>query len=193
MTDTCGALRDVAILPFPYQGCVAPDSTPIIRISTEVVFAHICILWVSLLWPLQAFFSRNWFWLASHVVSTSFTILSHILTSWQNICLDAIDSRELPVHRAYIHTIHKIPKDVCVCRKQVVFLMLLWPPRYVSQYTFHCLLKTFGPNFGIDLCWDLFQIPHIFPPRWVSQNWSKALQILRTLLKRHQRQCTFLI
>ena len=48
MTDTYGALRDVALLPFPWQGCVAPDSTPTIRISTEVVFAHIPILFVCL-------------------------------------------------------------------------------------------------------------------------------------------------
>ena len=154
MTDTCGALRDIALLPFlsnPFLGwCVAPESTPITWISTEVVFAHMPILYVCLFWPLQALFSRNWFWLASHVVSASFTIISDILTSCQKMFLDAIDSR-------------KQSQKMLVGNK---------------------------PYF---LCCDLFQLPHISPPRLVSQNWSKALQLLRTLLKRHQRQCTSLI
>ena len=60
MTDTCGALRDVALLPFPCQGCVAPESAPITWISTEVVFSYIFVLVFvrSLFRPVLAIFSR---------------------------------------------------------------------------------------------------------------------------------------
>ena len=144
MTDTCGALRDVALLPIPYQGCVAPESAPITWISTEVVFAHIPILFVCLFWPLHALFSRNWFWLASHIVSASFSILSHILTSWKNICLDAIDSRGVPVHRVYPH--HTKHSKRCLCRKQVVFLML-WPVPTSLHYSYSLSFTIHFPMF----------------------------------------------
>ena len=168
MTDTCGAVRDVALLPIPYQGCVAPESAPITWISTEVVFAHIPILFVCLFWPLQAIFSRNWFWLASHIVSASFSILSHILTSWQKLFLDAVDSRGLPVHRAYIHTIHNIPKDVCVSLQKTESLML-WPvptsPYFSSALSFTIQFLMFSENVWYwSILWPVPTSPHFSSP-----------------------------
>ena len=147
MTDTCGALRDVALLPFPYQGCVAPESAPITWISTEVVFANIPILFVCLIWPLQALFSRNWFWLASHIVFASFSILSHILTSWQKMFLDAIDSRELPVHH--------ISTDIYKSKRKHVISFMLWPvptsPHFSSPFSFTELIKGFvAPSYLVE-------------------------------------------
>ena len=147
MTDTCGANRDVALLPFPYQGCVAPESAPITWISTEVVFANIPILFVCLIWPLQALFSRNWFWFASHVVSASFSILSYIQTSWQKMFLDAIDSRELPVHH--------ISTDIYKSKRKHVISFMLWPvptsPHFSSPFSFTELIKGFvAPSYLVE-------------------------------------------
>ena len=84
MTDTCGALRDVALLPFPYQGCVAPESAPITWISTEVVFAKVSesVFVRSLFRPHLTFKSGSRLCYLSLVIINSFAILTKSLTTW---------------------------------------------------------------------------------------------------------------